>query len=458
MEAAETKSQVWRGSSLVSGLALLVRLLHGWRVDMPSNDGVQYLWQALCFAEGDLAGGMQSALPPGLGFALAPWVALGLEPEIAAELLLSFCGAGAALLLYLLARVLALREQALLIGLAFALSPVAVRFAAEAYSEPLFLLLTSGFALAWQLDRLRLAALLLGVAYWVRPEAAAFGVLLLGKIPSQRRVAVQAAALAIVVALLEPMLRWWVTGEFLLTPLLGFYGDGLIDHGTWLDRLMAWPRAALEGYLALLVVAPFLFCRGPVAKSQARSSLGALWAAFALLQFAQLGLQVKPRFFESQLALVLLLLAAYLRRGRLPPRLRALPAGLLLLLILPTLGDLWGPPRIDKAAERAIGIELRKEGIERGELVTDMPRVAYFAGLAPPPPAEWTNELLLQELEAGRARVLVLGAKRPGRVELTMQLRDSFYFAELPAAVEDAPGSDRLLVMRARETGNRKIK
>jgi hypothetical protein len=128
------------------------------------------------------------------------------------------------------------------------------------------------------------------------------------------------------------------------------------------------------------------------------------------------------------------------------------------LLILPTLGDLWGPPRVDKTAERAIGIELRKEGIERGELVTDMPRVAYFAGLPPPPPAEWTYELLLQEVQKGGVRVLVLGAKRSGRMELSMQLRDSFYFAELPAAVEDAPGSDRLIVMRARETGIRKIK
>jgi hypothetical protein len=392
MEAAETRSQVWRGSSLVFGMALLVRLLHGWRVDMPSNDGVQYLWQALRFAEGDLAGGMQSALPPGLGFALAPWVALGLEPEIAAELLLSFCGAGAALLLYLLARVLALREQALFIGLAFALSPVAVRFAAEAYSEPLFLLLTSGFALAWQLDRLRLAALLLGVAYWVRPEAAAFGVLLLGKIPSQRRVAVQAAALAIVVALLEPMLRWWVTGEFLLTPLLGFYGTGLIDHGTWLDRLLAWPRAALEGYLALLVVAPFLFCRGPVAKSQARSSLGALWAAFALLQFAQLGLQVKPRFFQSQLPLLVPLAAILLRRLLAQGEHASSSAG-----------SCCGPSSIfadraqrsrdhrGPAAGRTrwpssrSGAGFVRKLSARGELVTDMPRVAYFGRAAAAP-------------------------------------------------------------------------
>ncbi|PIE23304.1 MAG: hypothetical protein CSA62_07865 [Planctomycetota bacterium] len=362
----------------------------------------------------------------------------------AAEILNALAGAGAVYLLLRLLYAYALPPLRLPMALLLIAAPTAVRFAAEAYAEPLFLLLIAGFVVLWASERMLAGALLLGLAYWVRPEAAALGALLLGL--SRRRVL--ASLLAICVALGEPVLRWIATGDFTLTPLLGFYGLDFVDQQPLLERLLAWPEAALRGTDLLWM--PFALFGLLLCRRQLPGGAWRLGLAFALLQLAQLSFQVKPRFFQSQLPLLVLLAACFLREFSRSRFVRSLCWAVAIGASVLSVRDLWKPPRSDKLVELMLGESLREESLLPGELLTDMPRVAWAAGVPPPPPAEWTVQRLRPLLAQERVRVVVFGAKREGRRQLATEFAQIFRAVSLPPELRKRNSSDRLLLLRRR--------
>jgi hypothetical protein len=154
--------------------------------------------------------------------------------------------------------------------------------------------------------------------------------------------------------------------------------------------------------------------------------------------------QVKPRFFLSQAPLLLPLGAIALPRlGRID--LRPLLALALAVAAFRIGHDMVQPPRIEKIAERRIGEWLHRRGIAQGELVTDLPRIAFYAGLHPPPPADYGTEDLRRLLLASAARIAVLGAKHAGRRELLEELSGQWQGLPLPPDVAGLAGVDRLV-------------
>ncbi|MCA8948982.1 MAG: hypothetical protein KDE27_05735, partial [Planctomycetes bacterium] len=139
---------------------------------VPSEDGVSYLWMASRFAAGDWQGALSMVFPPGFPLLVAPFVALGLAPERAADLV-NACAFGATLLpLAAIARRLApgTPQVGLVAAVLFLSGSLLLRVAAEVYSEPTFLLLVASGLLAGQRGRLWLAGGLASAAFWIRPE------------------------------------------------------------------------------------------------------------------------------------------------------------------------------------------------------------------------------------------------------------------------------------------------
>jgi hypothetical protein len=434
----------------LAALAMALRAAHAVVIEVPSNDGAHYLAMAEEFASGDgfyWGIALRCVLHPGSAFPTAVLVALGLESFVASRLVAVLCAGLTTLALFGAARALpGTRGAAALATLLFVTSQAAIRLVGEAYSEPVFQLLTTLAVLATLRGRTRLAGAAIGTSFWVRPEGLAFlPLLLLG------RRWLTGVLFAAVVAAGLPVLRWLILQHFTLTPLLGFMGPmgplgepDLLHMALHAGRnLLALPVAAVST-LDALVMPLALIGLWRLRNGAPRRAL-ACSAALAIGWCAMVAFQVKPRFFLSQWPL-LLPLAALACAFR-PATGLALAAVAVNLAAVTS--DLVRPPRAEMRAEILLGHALRAEHLRGPGLVTDLPRVAWAAGCHPPQPLVWGPENLRELLLSEKSEVAVLGGLREGRRELMEQLSALWQPVPLPSEVQAAdPG--RLLLFRRR--------
>jgi hypothetical protein len=225
------------------------------------------------------------------------------------------------------------------------------------------------------------------------------------------------------------------------------FGEGLELLGRTLGRIPWAVFRGLDFGIPLLALPGFLVLkrRNPTLSRELALSL-------LLALCAQVFFQVKPRFFVDQAPLwIVLSVSLLLAKGRFPTLLLSLS---LIVSGLRVSHDLWSPPRTDKRPELQLGRLLRGEGIGPGQLLTDMPRVAWAAGLKPPPPMIWTQAKLKAVLRARHPRYLVFGARRPGRSELAQFAQSMgvpYRRRGLPVSIRDRVGAERILWLERRE-------
>lgn len=398
---------------------------------VPSEDGVSYLWMAQRFAAGAFGQALSTVFPPGYPLLLAPWVAAGLDVERAATLV----GAAslALTLVPLLAIVRHLHERAALpAAILWATSPLLLRVAAEAYSEPPFLLLLAlgtwrGFCGNWWL-----VGACAGLAFWIRPEglvlAASFALV-------QPKVAWRAAVPAALAVAALAVLRQTAGHDLSPLPLLAFHAarDDLPERGAVLANLLAVPGPWFEAFGlagALALFAPWRPRReGAVLRGQIALQLA------AIVTFV-----VRRRFFLSSAVPVVALAAAALALW--PRRWRGL-----LLVAAAGLGltFAWrGRIEPDRAIERTVGAWLRSQRHADDGVVADLPRIAFFAGAPPGLPRRFTGAQLAARIATERPRFVVLTTRDAERLqELAAALAPQFAACELPpdlAAAAEARG------------------
>ncbi len=444
------KTAAW--ALLLFGAALAVRLYASFRTALPSVDGVIFLSMAKDMAAGEWARALGRVFHPFYPLLAAPLVSLGMDPYTAARILLSFFGAaGAALVLPLGMELGASRGAAAALAALAAASVWASRYAGDAYSEPLFLFLAALASLLY-LRRARraggkggrlgtfLAGFLAGLAFTTRPEGAALGAAFVLAGPGRGLLALGAALPAGIYL----GARWALLGSLAPSPKLGFMlpmgplGAPGLPAGLvlYLENL---GRAFLLGFESLGPLGWSLSAAGILLYLLKRKwrerpgGKGLLWALLVAL-LAMAAFQVKRRFLLDWSPLFLAFGA--LAWDALSGKVRFLLPCLLALSLAGSLVRLYPPRKYEKTGEvvvaRWIGARLRPgEG-----LVTDMPRVAYYAGFPPPPPRVPAPEDLARECAKRGARFLVLGSRR----ELIRKFHPPkpWRLASLPAEVERA--------------------
>ena len=450
---------------LIFGIAACaLRLVLGFRVSVPSTDGATYLWMSEAFAEGRLSEGLSAVFHPGWPLCLSPLVALGLDPMTASVLVGSLAGGVAVGLTIAAVRCVARESSALLAGGFVAIGFHLQRLPADAYSEALFLPCVAALLLAVLKGRLVLAAILVGLSTWIRPEGLLYLAFVLcyaqGLRPRVALVGIAlmgAASFAVLRSLLVHELAW--TPKFAFMQELGPLGAG--DVAGFFARLgehaLAWPSAGVRGLdfvvlpLALLgVIALWTSARrDPERARLARAASSTL----VLLSAAMIAFQVKPRFFVGHAAFFALLGAIAIDRAHGLRGWRRWPVGLALIgLFVASLRvgkDLLEPPRSEKRVEIELGHWLGDKGLGPGELLSDLPRVLWAAGQMPLPPRQWTAEGLAPLMDRPSVRWVVLGARRPGRRAL-IETRQDFVEVELPADLRERLGAARLILARRR--------
>lgn len=366
------------------------------RSPVPAEDGVSYLWMAERFAAGDLAAATGPVFPPGYPVLLAPLVAAGVPTETAAHLVGALALAATLWPLARLAESLggAVAARAA-VGLFLAL-PLLPRLAAECYSEPPFLLLMAHGALAATRQRWGLVGLCSAAAFWLRPE----GSLLAASYALAAPRAAWRALLPVGVGVVAlAALRALGGHGFDPLPIHAFHQqrDDLPEQGRIVANLLATPGPWFEAFaLAGALCLPQLRWRDP-----ARRPL--------LLQIAlQVGVVatfvVRRRFFLSCAIPVCALAGATL--AALPTAWRR---GLLAAALALAAWSGWtGGIDADRAVERDLGAWLRPRLAAGERLVSDLPRVAWFAGQEPLPPRHHTSAQMQAIVEAAKPAFVVV--------------------------------------------------
>ncbi|MBL8724221.1 MAG: hypothetical protein JNK49_09250 [Planctomycetes bacterium] len=413
---------------------------------MPTEDAASYLWMAEQFAAGQAAAALGLVFPPGWPLAMAPFVWLGGT----AEWVGAWLGA-----LALGATVPAVRGIAERLrpgagpgaALCFAFGPLLPRMGAELFSEPLFLLVMA-WGTWWGIQgRSGWCGLLAGVAYWIRPEGVLLAVAFAAVQPRRHLRALWLAAVAV---LALPTWRFVVGLPWHLLPLHTFHEqrDDLPERGAWLRNLVAMPGPFVEafGLASLLLLAAALRWRRTT--SAERSAAAPLWLGIALQVAAVASFVVRRRFFLSAAVPVATLAGAELARA--PRRVRALGAWLLVG------SGLWinhnGLIPASRQVERELGHWLAAELPPAAQLVSDLPRVAYFAGRKPPEPRHFTAAQLVEQAAAPNVRVVVLAtqSRRSSAAEAAALLAAPFEPWPLPEPLAERCARQGFVVLRRR--------
>ena len=392
------------------------------RSPVPGEDGVSYLWMAERFAAGDVAAATGPVFPPGYPLLLAPLVAAGVGAEAAAHLVGALAVAAT---LWPLARLAASMGGAPCARAAvwlFVALPLLPRLAAECYSEPPFLLLMAHGALAATKQRWWLVGLCSAAAFWIRPE----GSLLAASYALAAPRSAWRALLPVGVGVLAlAALRALGGHGFDPLPIHAFHQrrDDLPEQGDLVGNLLATPGPWFEALaLAGALCLPQLRWRDP-----ARRPL--------LLQIAlQIGViatfVVRRRFFLSCAIPVCALAGATL--AALPTAWRR---GLLAAAVALAAWSGWtGGIDADRAVERELGAWLRPRLAGGERLVSDLPRVAWFAGEEPLPPRHHTAAQMQAIVDATRPAFVVVRTRseRSAWRELQPWLTARFVAADLP--------------------------
>jgi hypothetical protein len=403
-------------------LAAALRALVCIRTAVPGRDGATYLWMAERAAAGDFGALFQTVfhpLYPALVGALLK-TAPGLDPVVAGQVVACGLGAIAVVPLWAVARALFGERAAFWCGFAYATGAWFARTPAECMSEGPFYLGVAIWAHALLGGRVLLAGAASAFAYLARPEGMALAAIgsawLLAR--GERRNAALALAAALLLGALLPLGYAAFGDGWTLTPKAAFnyevgVGGSPAPVLRYLREAAGLPTAALEdlGWLwfplmvagawrfrprhwrdgAVPLLLPFLAqCAVvPLLQSHQRflSGFGALLCAFGG-------------------ALVPQLLDAARRRHRAGPL-------LVVLALVASEARIAGARNQDRAIERELGRTLRAH-LRPGEVVvSDMPRLDYFAGQKPPPPRPILPEDLLARAADPACRYVVLVERQP---------------------------------------------
>lgn len=450
---------------LLFALALSTRVLVAWRTHVPARDAESYLWMAERAAEGELASAFQSVFHPlyplmiGALLALAP----SLSPVAAGQIVSCGCGALAVVPLFEATRRLFGQPAAVATAVLYAVGIWFVRHPADCLSEGPFFL---AVALATRvLCSERIAArhgialgVLAGLAYGLRPEGAAIAILGVPWLLARRelRTAALAAASALIVAAPFPI-GWAVLGDgFTLTPKAGFnYAQGVGQSDTaavahYFTHLLRVPGAALEaiGYVALpLAILGAWDSRRRSWLDPTRVMLG----LFALQCVVIPALRSNIRFLAG-FGLLLLPFAGH-GIAQCAGKLAAKPMWLkALLCTVVVAGDVVRLPQARREA-RVVLIELGQHLRDRlrpgDRIATEMPRLAYFAGIEPGPPRPIPREELLEQARDPATRFI---AVIPARSNVTAAdfAAIGFDAVELPGSLRELADERGIVVMKRR--------
>jgi len=421
--------------------ALAWRLVLAAWTPVPAEDGVSYLWMAERFATGDFVTPLEEVFPPLLPLLAAVPIALGVEPFFAGQLTLAVAGAAAAWTsAHAVERVVPGGGPGAACLLAFA--PLPARYAAEVYTEPLFLCL-AGAVLACALRERPawwLAGLWAGLAFWVRPEAVVFPAAF--ALARGRR----SWPVAVVVALAIALLTLWrglaTGGDFHPLPKLQFNAArGLEESGRWGHNLLRMPRATVEAFGPLLLLAIV----GTVRRR--RHGFGLLGVVLAVAVVPIVTFAVRRRFVVSWTVALLPLAVAGLRGFP-----RRWQGWLLVAFVVYGVFGAWrGLTADDRIAEREVGEWLAAQ-LEPGERVAgDMTRLLWFAGQRPLPPRHFdADEHVAMAREPG-VRFAVFSSRREETWPAVRDGLGGWTEVPVPERMRAAARSRGLVVLRRRE-------
>jgi hypothetical protein len=423
--------------------ALLLRAAVAFATELPSEDGVLYLTMAADLARGDLRAALGEVFHPGLPALAAPGIWCGLDPLVAARIVLVLGGAASVIGVRTLTRRLFGGYAGGCAALVALVSVLPCRFVGDVYSEPLFLAALAHGLAAHVAGRPTRAGLLLGAAFWVRPEAlAALGVAAL----ADRRSAVRLLAAGIPVVAALPLLRFAVTGDLAVTPKLAYMAPlgplAAPDAGTGIARFFEFVlRAAGELPEALGVLPTALVVGGIVLALYRRQRVGVLLGTAVLMIAAMAMFEVKSRFLVD-VAPCLWPFAGLCVAALARPT----PAIVLGALAGIDLSRLAEVRRADKVAEADVARFLAGRLAPDDVIVTDFPRLLYYAGRRPLPPAHTTVGQILERARRPAAAVAVIGARRE-TARAAMGLAGlGFEVVRLPQELA-AEARDRMIVL-----------
>ncbi len=393
------------------------------RTPVPCEDGVSYLWMAQRLAAGEFGAAFGEVFPPGFPLLLAPWLRLGGEPFATAQIFGIACAALTVLPLFAIARRLAPAGALAAVAL-WACLPLLARNAVEIYSEPPFLLAMALGTLAGLHRRWWLCGLAGAIAFWIRPEGLVLPVAFALATRGQALLALIPAALG---ALAFAWARHAAGNGFDPLPLLAFHEqrDDLPERGAVLTNLVAAPVGWVEALLGAGVLAPWALRRWRERDVQA---LG--WQC--LLQVAAIcTFVVRQRFFLSAAVAAHALAATAFAAAR-PLRRWLLVGALAVAGIVIAHRGVTAP---DRVAEREVGRWLAPRVTADDQVVTDLARVAWYAGRRPPPPRKFAPEVLAAQAHDAAVRYVVVAARREGFAALAAAIGDAFVAVTLPGEV-----------------------
>ncbi|MEE9126939.1 MAG: hypothetical protein V3U11_07345 [Planctomycetota bacterium] len=422
-------------------LGLLWRLLVAALTVVPSEDGANYLWMAECFAGANATGALSEVFPPLMPLLMAPLIWLGADPFRGGQLLLAVAGA-------LCVIPIARASEAMLEGsgrcagcmVVFAHLPV--RFAAEIYTEPVFILIAACALWAGALERWWLMGLVSGFAFWVRPEA---GLLPMGFLLFQPRAWRSLPPFAALVLLLATWRASLGLG-FNLTPVGTFIFERTVfaaedlGAGAWrfLTQLLNLPWLWIEAFslVGLLALWGGLRRKEPCVKP-------VLW--IWLMVIVTIALFLPRRRFLVGWTFAVAPIAA-MGFATLPRRWHDLVLGIIIVMGLVLSLRVTDPNR---EAEREVGRHLQNVMSAEEQVAGDMTRVLYFAGQRPLPPRHFSVLELTDMAKDARTRFVVLATEKP-RAAVVEELLPEFWRATLPVRIRQSALDRGILVLERR--------
>lgn len=411
-------------------LAVVVRAVVALRTLVPDRDASAYLWMADQVAAGRIEAAFGTVFHPlySLLVAAVLWCAPALGSVLAGQLVACGAGALAVLPLFALTQRMFGRSAAVAAGVLYAVGIWFARHPADCLSEGLFyLLVASAVSLLVREERgakqLLGAGLLAGLAYGTRPEGATL--LVVGAAWlwfAGARWWIYALGFAVTAA---PWPLGWARwgGGFTLTPKASFnyaVGAGGEDSSVahYFGHLAQVPGELFEalGYVATPMILVGLFLARPWKVRHPATLVASLFA----VQIAVVPLLFSHIRFLSGYGCLMLAFAGLTVRV-LWPHTKSLPAVAVALLgVVAVTGDLVRLPaerRADRVVLIDVGTWLRPRLQEGETIATDMPRLAYFAGVEPGPPRRITREDILEACKSSATRYAVVVASRTAVTE-----------------------------------------
>jgi hypothetical protein len=426
---------------LVGACVFVAVVVLGWREPGPSGDGTSYMWMAQQFAHGEWRSALSMVFPPGFPLLLAPLIALGLDPWAAGVLTGALCLALLTAPLERIAADLAPGTRAPMAAVLLLLgSPHLLNIAAEVYSEPPFLLAMAWGTIAGLRRRWWWCGVCAAVAYWIRPEGLLLAASYVLTAPRGAwRTLVGAASGVLALGLLRAAAGHGVDP----LPMLAFHElrDDLPQRGDVLRNLPEVPVCFVEslGLASVLALVGLRHCRGLA---------WALPAQIVLQTGAILTFVVRKRFFLSCAVPVLALASRELASWPLRVRRVVLAIAVAIGLVIAWLGG-SDPNRV---AEVEVGRWLAQRLPPDAALVTDLMRVAWFAGRRPPAPRHFSAEQLLQQANDPAVQCVALSSRsQQGQfAAVEAGLASAFARVELPASLRGDAGDRGIVVFMRR--------